>query len=140
MNELGKYFSEIRYMDCRTPYKMKPGAEWLKKGNFTPAELQAAYAETDVFFKWGREGWGFPLLEAMSAGALVITNCVHLPYLEDRKNCLQFRDAPALQRVLNLASRQKLTEIKREGQKTAKSLTWGKAVAEARKLIEASMK
>lgn len=127
-NVLAQHLEFINYLDCKTPKPTSDGnREIIKKGRFSRKELQAAYREADVFFKWGREGWGFPILEAMSAGCLVITNCVHLPYLENNVNCLTFRNVDQLQHALRHAVRANYTEIKRAGQQTARKLTWDKA-------------
>jgi glycosyltransferase involved in cell wall biosynthesis len=128
-NELAKYFDEINYMNCRTP---KPdgtpeGTERIKTGRYTQEQMFEAYHEADVFLKWGREGWGFPILEAMSSGCLVITNCVHLPYLRDKENCLTFRNSKQLQAALQRAANHPCTAVKEAGQQTAAELTWEKA-------------
>lgn len=135
-NELQKYFEEVNYMDCTTPKLRGSGDEKKKKlmaGRWPLAAMSQAYAEADVFLKWSREGWGFPILEAMSSGCLVITNCVHLPYVDSKKNCLTFQNIPELQAMLRHASEKPLTGIKKAGQQTAAALTWDKA----RKVIRA---
>lgn len=119
------HFDDINHVNCATP---KPGNEKnneiIRSGRYSHAEMQQFYREADVFFKWGREGWCFPNLEAMSAGCLLITNCAHLGYVEDGKNCLVFRNMDQLQHCLRLASSEPLTEIKKAGQRTAMELTW----------------
>jgi glycosyltransferase involved in cell wall biosynthesis len=136
------HFEDVNYMDCRAPKgkeleAMEPDerAALLEQGRYTPEELQAAYGEADIFFKWSREGWCYPILEAMSAGCLVITNCHTLPYLRHHVNCLIFRDLDELGQTLRYASGHHCNDIKLRGQETAASLTWERAGSELRRLI-----
>jgi hypothetical protein len=125
-NELAKFFDEVNYMNCRTPKADgRPGTTAkIMNGRYTQPQMVKAYQTADVFLKWGREGWGFPILEAMSAGCLVVTNCVHLPFLKDKENCLCFRSIPELERILSRAAKNPYTAMKRAGQDTAAQLTW----------------
>lgn len=128
-NELQKYFEEVNYINCKTP---KPTSERdieiIKKGRYDRQILYKAYGAADVFLKWSREGWCFPLLEAMSAGCLCITNCVHLPYLRPNKNCLVFSTIPELTTHLQNATRQRFDHIKKAAQETAAQLIWESAL------------
>jgi hypothetical protein len=137
-NELAKYFDEVNYMNCRTPKAdgRPQTTERIKKGRYTPQQMIQAYHQADVFLKWGREGWGFPILEAMSAGCLVVTNCVHLPYLRDADNCLFFRTTQELSRILARVAKNPYTAMKRAGQATAAELTWDKARTGVRAIID----
>ncbi len=128
-NVLGRYFSDINYINARTPKSdgTKANTEIIKKGRLKPEAIFQAYREADVFLKWGREGYCYPILEAMSAGCLVVTNCVHLPYIEEGKNCLTFRNVGELKKKLDWASRNSGDNIKVAGQATAKLLTWEKS-------------
>ena len=135
-NEAAKYFQEVEYVDCRTP---KPTSEANKKiiqaGRYTQDEIKQMYRHADVFLKWGREGWCFPILEAMSANCLVITNCVHLAYIEHEKNCLVFRDVPTLNRHLKAAANNDFRKLRAAGFETAKALTWEKTKQGIREAI-----
>ena len=141
-SEVGKYYDEITYMDCHTPRgkawdAMTPEARaaFVEGGRYTTEEIKAAYGDADVFFKWGREGWCYPILEAMSAGCLVITNCHTLPYLRHAHNCLIFRDPVELGETLRYAAGHHCNDIKERGQQTAAELTWAKACAALREII-----
>lgn len=126
---LADCFTDINYVNCKTPKPdgSEKNTDLIKKGRYTPEEIQQFYREADVLFKWGREGWCFPILEAMSSGCLVITNCVHLGYIEPDKNCLVFRSIDHLHECLRRAERDPLTKMKEAGQATAASLTWERA-------------
>lgn len=113
-NELAKFFNEIVYMNC-----MSAGED------YTDDDLKEAFREADVFFKWSREAWCFPILEAMSAGCLVIT-CCHgdVPYLKPDKNCMTFNSIAEMQHLLGMAAKNPYDEIKQAGQETAAALSW----------------
>lgn len=142
MNEAQKYFSEVTYLDIRTPSRksldaMPPDQRTalMQNGKMDGMDLQAAYRDADVFFKWGREGFCYPILEAMSAGCLVITNCHTLPYIDVGKNALVFRDVNQLKNCMMHAERRPMTDVKLAGQATAKAMTWEKSIEEVRKVI-----
>lgn len=124
---LTRFFTEIDELDCTPPKEtLEQSKRWelLTRGKVSDERLAQAYAKADVFFKWGREGYCYPLLQAMSAGALVMTNCGHLPYLKPDENCLVFTSVPQLLKQLEQVRKQPLTELKQAGQETAASLTW----------------
>lgn len=135
--QLQRHFDDILYIDCRTP---KPTNEANKKiiksGRYTQDEVRDFYHHADIFMKWGREGWCFPNLEAMSAGCLVITNCFHLPYIEHNKNCLVFRNIDELAAVIKRAAEEPCTELKIGGQLTAATLTWDSVLKTYRDFID----
>jgi len=114
VNELAKFFNEIVYMNCTSAGE-----------DYTDDDLKAAYQDADVFFKWSREAWCFPILEAMSAGCLVIT-CCHgdVPYLKPDQNCLVFDTIEEMQHMLGMAAQNSYDEIKQAGQETAAALSW----------------
>lgn len=122
-----EYFDEIMHIDCRTPKPTNDrNIDIIKAGRYTQQEIRNFYRRADVFLKWGREGWCFPNLEAMSSGCLVVTNCHHLGYVEADKNCLVFRTIEWLNNHLKRATQESLIDIKKAGQRTAASLTWAK--------------
>jgi len=105
----------------------------------TRDQLHARYAAADVFLKWTNrrgpgEGWCFPILEAMSAGCLVMTNS-DLPYLTEG-NHLHFEDEAGLTRCLDRASKESLIALKVAGQETAKGLTWERVREGLREILD----
>src|SRR5690606_8716739 len=114
-------------LDCTPPRKDVPAEQreqLLREGKVSHEQLAAAYREADVFFQWGREGYCYPILEAMSSGCLVVTNCAHLAYLVPGENCLTFANIPELLKLLERVQKEPFTELKRAGQATAADLTW----------------
>ena len=130
-NEAQRHFTEVTYMDARTPSQKtldrlppEQRTHVVAQGKYTAQEMQEAYRDADVFFKWGREGFCYPILEAMSAGCLIITNCHTLPYIKKHENALVFRDVKELSACLTMAEKNPLTKLKMSGQATAAALTW----------------
>lgn len=100
--------------------------------------LHALYAGADVFVKWTDrrgpgEGWCFPILEAMSAGCLVITN-TDLPYL-DEGNHLHFDAESGLTKCLEWAFAENFADMKLAGRETARALTWDRARQSLRLMV-----
>lgn len=58
-----------------------PNVKFLGEGNLTPTEISSIYAAADVLaFTSVDEGFGFPLIEAMSFGLPVVANrCTSIP-------------------------------------------------------------
>lgn len=110
----------------------------IKSCGMPDAELKHLYVSSDVFLKWcdrngPGEGWCFPILEAMSAGCIVVTNA-KLPYLKPG-NHLPFSDETGLVKALAKA-RAGALGVGVEGQKTAASLTLSAALDVIKKAIE----
>lgn len=124
-NELMKYFSMVTYLDCRPDQPGKP-----------VEEIRDEMRRSQVFFKWSHEGWCFPILEAMSTGCLVITDCRHLSYIQPDHNALVFDDVAEMHKQLSRAKTEPLTDIKHQGYKTAERLTWDTSYAAIKQVVE----
>jgi hypothetical protein len=118
---LARYF-EIDYYRCSG------------HGKLSRAELKKRYDRADIFFKWAEEGaWSYPVMEAMSAGCLVITNCAYTPL--NAYNSFRFRSREELSQILQLCRGQDHMLLKQTAQLTAQQWSEELSASDIRQAI-----